>query len=272
MCDDGALLSRHQRRCSYCCSVAVANQLWGVALLLSRLLGEAATTATAAAMAQQCVAEVAPLQTLLLLLGGTAADQPLSVAAAGAAEQGALASASSAAASTWQPGVFNPAAAATALAPATGSAAGWRQHLAMLAANRTPGDEAAMLLLGRQLLSAGQLLPAHACFVLAGALLQPWDLAAAAALAATAAGSAVSGNGGAGSDPPLLVLLGADAVAAPRSCAQLDSILATEVFTWSRTVGKPCRQRRAWLATCPAACLPVCLLAPPTSCNMCGPV
>ncbi|PRW60649.1 alpha-amylase [Chlorella sorokiniana] len=49
--------------------VAVDGQLWAIALLLSRLLGDAAVAGTAAAMAQRCVAQAAPLQTLLLLLG-----------------------------------------------------------------------------------------------------------------------------------------------------------------------------------------------------------
>ena len=174
--------------CMLCCSVAVASQLWGVALLVSRLLGEAATTATAAAMAQQCVAAAAPLHTLLLLLGGAPADQPLAAVAAAAAGAAGAAGAAvhsaplrdSNASNSGAPGMFNPAAAA-ALPPSAGGDRSWRQHLAMLAANRTTGDESAMLLLGRQLLLVGQLLPAHTCFVLAGALLQPWELAAAAA-------------------------------------------------------------------------------------------
>jgi len=165
----------------------------------------------------------------------------------------------------WQaPGVFNPAAATASGAFCSGSSSGggggsasWRRHLAVIAANRTPGDETAMLQLGSQLLAAGRVLPAHICFVLAGALLQPWDLAA--ATAAGAAGSSSPGpagqmlppvpapGGGAASSRsasaaaaqgPPLVLLGADAVCRPRCCAQLGHILQTEVFTWSRTVGE----------------------------------
>ncbi|KAI7843308.1 hypothetical protein COHA_003139 [Chlorella ohadii] len=176
---------------------AADGQLWGIALLLSRLLGEAAVAGTAAAMAQQCIAQAAPLQTLLLLLG------------------------------------------APAVAPRPGSSndpTAWRRQLAVMVANRTPGDEAAMLSLGRQLLSAGQLLPAHVAFALAGALLQPWD--AAAAGGPSSAGAAAPAEGGKPAPPaPPLVLLGSEAAAQPRMCAQLSAILATEVYTWSRTVG-----------------------------------
>lgn len=211
--------------------MALDAQLWPVALLLSRLLGEAATAAAAAAVAEQCVAEGCPLQTLLLLLGGASAERSLAAAAAAGPAAGAAAGAgASAADSGWQqPGLFVPAAGSSA------GAASWRRHLAAIAANRTPGDEAAMLALGRQLLAAGQLVPANICFVLAGALLQPWDVAAGAAGAAAAAGAA--GTAGAVPSAPALVLLGAEA-ANPRSCAQLGCILPTEVFTWSRTVGE----------------------------------
>lgn len=218
------------------------GQLWGIALLLSRLLGDAAVAGTASAMAQQCVAQAAPLQTLLLLLGGAPAEQPLAAAAAAAIEAAAPPSeAPPPAAWQSQPGMFNPAAAAAAGVHGSGSdPTAWRRHLAVLAANRTPGDEAAMLALGGQLLAQGQLLPAHTAFVLAGALLQPWDLAAAGASAASpgAPPAAPAAPAKPAAPVPPLVLLGADAVAAPRVCAQLGAILATEVFTWSRTVGE----------------------------------
>jgi hypothetical protein len=242
----------------------VASQLWNLALLLSRLLGPAAISATAAAMTQQSLAEAAPLHTLLLLLGGASPDRPLALAAAAAAE-GQSAGAVPAAADQpeqgggWMPAVFRPGSQAAA---SGGASAGWRQHLAVMAANRTPGDEAAMLLLGSKLLGVGQVLPAHVCFVLAGASVQPWDLAAAtSAAAAPAAGSrrgdhtaavlsatspAAAPGGAPGNSPataavhapPLqLVLVGADAVGRPRSCAQLGPILATEVYAWARTAG-----------------------------------
>lgn len=223
---------------------AADGQLWGIALLLSRLLGEAAVAGTAAAMAQQCIAQAAPLQTLLLLLGGASAEQPLAAAAAAAIEAAApAAEAPPAAAWQSQPGMFNPA--APAVAPRPGSSndpTAWRRQLAVMVANRTPGDEAAMLSLGRQLLSAGQLLPAHVAFALAGALLQPWD--AAAAGGPSSAGAAAPAEGGKPAPPaPPLVLLGSEAAAQPRMCAQLSAILATEVYTWSRTVG----ELTAWL-------------------------
>lgn len=220
------------------------GQLWSVALLLARLLGEQAVAATAAAVAQQSVAEAAPLHTLLLLLGGAPADKSLAAAAAASAQAAASTAAGAAGAASWgQPAMFNPAAGASS----SGSEA-WRRHLAAILGNRTPGDEGAVLHLGTQLLAAGQLLPAHICFVAAGALLQAWDVAAAGAVA----GSPTPPLPGAPKAPAAgvpLVLLGADAAAQPRSCAQLQHILATEVFTWSRTVGERARGRglgRGW--------------------------
>lgn len=240
-----AMCAYHYQGClaSVClCRVAVDGQLWAIALLLSRLLGEAATAGTAGAMVQQCVAQQAPLQTLLLLLGGASAEQPLAAAAAAAVEAAAPA-AEAPPATAWQtqPGMFNPAAASAAAPGAGGSndPTAWRRHLAVMAANRTPGDEAAMLSLGSQLLAAGQLLPAHVAFMLAGSLLQPWDLAAAGnASGAPAAAAAEAGKPASPAQP--LVLLGTDAAVRPRACAQLPAILATEVYTWSRTVGELC--------------------------------
>lgn len=208
--------------------MALDAQLWHVALLLSRLLGEAATAAATAAMAEQCIADGSPLRTLLLLLGGASAERSLAAAASAPPAAGAAAGAPAPAdASSWQqPGVFVPAAGSPA------GAAQWRRHLAALAANRTPGDEAAMLALGSQLLAAGQLVPAHICLALAGVLLQPWDIAAGVATAGGAADAA-----GATPSAPALVLLGGDA-ARPRTCSQLGCILPTEVYTWARTVGE----------------------------------
>ena len=212
------------------------GQLWSVALLVAHLLGDAALSSTAAAMAQSSVAGDAPLHTLLLLLGGAPANQPLMAAAAAAATTGQPAAADPAAG--WQqPGVFNPGAADPG---GSGGSDSWRHHLAIIAANRTAGDEAAMLQLGSQLLAAGQLLPAHICFVLSGALLQPWDVVAAGGGTSSPSPGVPPlprGAARAASPAPPLVLLGVDVVGQPRSCTQLRHILATEVFTWSRTVG-----------------------------------
>lgn len=235
------------------------GQLWSVAVLLSRLMGDAAVSATAAAMARQCVPDSQPLHTLLLMLGGASPEQALHAAVA-SAEGGPSppvepAAASGAAAPAQQPGMFNPlVAAATPRAVSRGDA--WRRHLAVIAANRTPGDEAAVLLLGGRLLAAGRLLPAQVCFALAGAPLQPFDVAADAAAAAAATafpahpgamppGAAAQLPAGAGGSPTkrppptaTLVLLGADVAARPRACTHLPAVLASEVYTWCRTVGE----------------------------------
>jgi hypothetical protein len=90
----------------------------------------------------------------------------------------------------------------------------WRRQLAILYANRTHGDVALLERLGRHLLQAGQVPAAHACFVLAGAPLQPADAAGAQ-----------------------FVAVGTSPAAAPRTFAALPAIMRTEIFTWARTSG-----------------------------------
>jgi hypothetical protein len=242
------------------------------------------------------VAASSPLQTLLLLLGGASPEAPLAAAAAaavdGAGAVPSLPSAPGAAASGSQvPAVFRPAAVSGVPAPA------WRQHLAMLAANRTPGDAAALLLLAGRLLAAGQVLPAHLAFILAGSFPQPWDLAVAAATAPAPAGSApgqasspsrtpapallaaaAQPGGSPGSNPgsaaapaaatPPLVLLGADVAGRPRSLAQLPHVLATEVYAWARTAGECLR---ASLCFASHSGRDVAALSRPPSCGTAAP-
>ena len=148
-----------------CCSdarrVATEAGQWALALLLARLLGDASLAATAAAFVQQSLPPAAPLHTLLLQLAGAGV--------------------------TWE--------------AREELVASWQQHLAVVAANRTPGDEGLLLQLGQLLAAQGQLLPAHCCYVVAGAHMQP----ATEALATR------------GPVPlPALVLVGADPVAQPR--------------------------------------------------------
>jgi hypothetical protein len=52
------------------CSLATEFQMWGVALLTARLLGDPAVAQTAAAMTRTCLAASSPLRTLCLQLAG----------------------------------------------------------------------------------------------------------------------------------------------------------------------------------------------------------
>jgi COPII coat assembly protein SEC16 len=170
------------------CSLAIDAQLWGLALLISRLLGEAVAARTAAAFAQQCLPPESALQTLCVQLGGSSLT---SSPGGGAAPM---------VSGSWDQG-------------STSLLGSWRQQLAVLAANRTPGDDKAMERLGRRLAAAGHPLKAHVCFVLAGMGLQPLD------------------------DPHTAFALiggGAGRATAPR----LPAILRTEMYTWARGSGE----------------------------------
>lgn len=91
----------------------------------------------------------------------------------------------------------------------------WREHAAMLAVGHNPGGDQALEALGNALLARGNVAEAHTCFILAGIGLQPSDAA-----------------------PQQFATVGTSRGIAPRTFANLPAILRTEVFTWSRTVGK----------------------------------
>lgn len=136
--------------------VATEAQLWGVALLVARLLGEQAVSETAAAMAQQCLAPGAPLRTLCLLLA-SGAEGALGLPPGGGGAGRSPPTSVGGSAGPLQPGPAGPGAAAAGAGPLDLLAGDWRQQLAVLAANRTPGDERVMERLGERLLrEAGQ--------------------------------------------------------------------------------------------------------------------
>ena len=98
----------------------------------------------------------------------------------------------------------------------------WRQHAAALALGHMQGAEQALEALGDALLSRGCVSQAHTCFVLAGVPLQPSDS---------------TNTNTHGQQHRHFVLVGSSRIYAPRTYAALPSILRTEMFTWSRTVG-----------------------------------
>lgn len=124
---------RERRLCS-CCRIATAGKLWGPALLLARSCGDSAFTETASAMAEGAATAGSPLHTLTLLLSG----KPDAVHAEPAAVTPAA-----------EPSSFPFAQAVQSRSAALLSQ--WRGNLAILAANRVAGDEAAMVKLGDRL-------------------------------------------------------------------------------------------------------------------------
>lgn len=100
-----------------------------------------------------------------------------------------------------------------------------------------------------------QVLPAHACFVLAGLPLQPSDAGAAAPLPAAGQPQALP------QQPPSFVLVGCDLRVSPRAYASAPAILRSEIFAWARSAGEadsPCwvhgsgvsRQRLSLACSC----------------------
>jgi hypothetical protein len=107
----------------------------------------------------------------------------------------------------------------------------WRQHAAALAVGHMQGAEQALEALGEALLARGCVLQAHTCFVLAGVPLQPSD-------STTTSSSSNGQQQQQQQQQRQFAVVGASRKLAPRTYASLPVILRTEMFTWSRTVGK----------------------------------
>ena len=106
--------------------------MWGPALLLARSCGDKAFTETAATMAEGSVTAGSPLHTLTLLLSGKP-DAVHAEPAAAPAEQSS---------SPFAQAIQSRSAALLSQ---------WQGSLAIMAANRVAGDEAAMVKLGDRL-------------------------------------------------------------------------------------------------------------------------
>ena len=116
--------------------VSVAGKLWGPALLLARTCSDKAFTETAAAMAEGSTTAGTPLHTLALLMSGKS-----DAVHAGHAEPAALSGAEQSS-SPFAQAVQSRSAALLSQ---------WQGNLAIMAANRVAGDEAAMVKLGDRL-------------------------------------------------------------------------------------------------------------------------
>ena len=124
------------------CRVAVAGNLWGPALLLARHCSEKAFLETAAAMAEGSTTMGSPLHTLTLLMSGQA-DAVHAVPA----EPGPDSNPKQQAASVQYGSPY----AQPVQSGADGMLSQWRGNLAIMAANRVAGEEAAMVKLGDRL-------------------------------------------------------------------------------------------------------------------------
>jgi hypothetical protein len=210
---------------------ACAGHLWGTAMLLASSMGEKVLAETAATMAQHALMPGTPLRTLAVVMASradllqadiTARQGPGPGAAPGTAPVSpAYANAGSAGGATFGPN--GPSGGSPAFAHMGGGAgfnpmgllSNWRQNLAILASNRSPGDAELLTKLGERLLvEARQVEAAHACFMLVG--LAPGPL-----------GPAREG---------LLALLGGDHQAQPQLYANVLSLQRTEAYEWARAL------------------------------------
>jgi hypothetical protein len=221
--------------------------LWGPALLLARHCGDAAFSEAAAAMAKRCMTPGTPLATLQRSLAGIhneLPEKPSSVAPAAAVvpammSMGMAAAAAAAAAAVPegepQPLGFDtgggaetptkPEATTAAVTMASGvvSSSGgggmlaeWRENVAILAANRTKGDEALLFKLGDRLWAErGDAAAAQLVYLVAGLPVQAYSPGA------------------------RLCLVGADHKRTRRTYATPAAVRRTELLEWAVTQVPP---------------------------------
>lgn len=142
-----------------CHREATQAQLWGIAMVISRLLGEGTTDGVLQSMIRASMKPESPLSTLCSLLSGgpdvLLSEQQLCEQPKSAEQRGLVGSQSS----PYSAGLHG-----TSSMPAAGIGGGvldllmtdWRRQLAIIAANRTPGDEKVLERLGARLLQAQQ--------------------------------------------------------------------------------------------------------------------
>ena len=124
------------------CRVAVGGKLWGPALLLARHCSEKAFLETAAAMAEGSTTMGSPLHTLTLLMSGKA-DAVHAVPAVPGPDSNSKQQAASV--------QYGSPFAQPVPSEADAVLSQWRGNMAIMAANRVAGEEAAMVKLGDRL-------------------------------------------------------------------------------------------------------------------------
>uniref|UniRef100_A0A7I4DLP5 Protein transport protein sec16 n=1 Tax=Physcomitrium patens TaxID=3218 RepID=A0A7I4DLP5_PHYPA len=178
---------------------AQEGELWGIALVIARQLGEKFFCDTVTEMARRQFVSGSPLRTLSLLLAG----QPAEVFAAPSPQSG------------------NPMGGVVAASEQSEVGQGamlddWQENIAIMAANRTQGDERVMLHLGDRLWGVrGEVAAAHVCYLIADANLESY-----------------SGNA-------RLCLIGADHCKNPRTFVTAEAIQRTEIYEHAKVLGNP---------------------------------
>eukprot|EP00898_Chlorokybus_atmophyticus_P003135 jgi/Chlat1/3822/Chrsp26S04053 len=185
---------------------AVEGQLWGTALILARHLGDKVFADTCAEVATRSFFPGVPMQTLHFLLAGRPADIFQADGqhhTSGSTLAGQQHSGSSAF------GGFQ-----AAISPGTNLLANWHEHLAIMAANRTPGDDAVIMYLGDRLWGVlGEVEAAHLCYLVAERPPEQFSPTA------------------------RMCLIGADHKSSPRTYATPEAIMRTEIFEHALAAG-----------------------------------
>eukprot|EP00850_Spirogloea_muscicola_P022566 SM000301S11769 [mRNA] locus=s301:27656:32480:- [translate_table: standard] len=177
--------------------IAVHNQLWGLALLLARKLGEKVYSDTVLQMARLQFTNGSALRTLVLLLAG----QPAEIFAVGSSSGGPVG----------DPGLVDNLGQGAGLGSMLDE---WQENLAILAANSIGGEESVMQYLGDCLWrTRGQVAAAHMCYLLGNRSPEPY------------------------SDSARVCLLGADHWKNVRTFASSEAIQRTEVYEYAKVQG-----------------------------------
>eukprot|EP01018_Ginkgo_biloba_P038961 Gb_04674 [translate_table: standard] len=181
---------------------AQQGQLWGPALVLAWQLGEKFYVDTVTQMAQRQFLPGSPLRTLCLLLAG----QPAEVFSTNISTSSAYNSFSGTLNGMQQSGQDC----------ISGMLDDWQENLAIIAANRTKGDERVIVHLGDCLWKErGEVAAAHTCYLVAEANFESF------------------------SDSARLCLIGADHWKYPRTYASPEAIQRTELYEYGKVLGNP---------------------------------
>ncbi|XP_024532260.1 protein transport protein SEC16B homolog isoform X2 [Selaginella moellendorffii] len=175
------------------------GQIWGCALLMARQLGQKFYTDTTAEMAQRQFQPGFPLRTLTLLYAGQHAG--VFVGNTNSSNVTAL-----------QPQLVPASAVDGATQDAVeGMLEEWQENMAIMAVNRTNGDERVIMQLGDCLWRhRDEICGAHICYLVANASFKPF------------------------SPPARLCLIGADHCKYPRTYASPEAIQRMEVYEFAR--------------------------------------
>jgi hypothetical protein len=178
---------------------AQEGELWSIALVIARQLGEKYFCDTVTEMARRQFVSGSPLRTLSLLFAG----QPAEVFATPSLQSG-------------NPMEGVPATSDQSQDGHEAMLDDWQENLAIMAANRTQGDERVMSYLGHRLsIVRGEVAAAHLCYLVADATLESY------------------------SENARLCLIGADHYKFPRTFVTPEAIQRTEIYEYARVLGNP---------------------------------